>query len=151
MNCLTQTVVLFSALSTDGWGGGGAGVYTYRPLWLDARLGSSPPLAARAVTLDLLSPLPAPFGVHAQDKQARNRLETVWSLSEIDKIGDGVLHLFAHLQEAVCWKWDFSFCSPPQTPSPTSRHAQPKYFLDKRCESFFFCSPSAGSSLCTGR
>ena len=28
--------------------------------------------------------------MHAQDKQARNRLETVWSLSEIDKIGDGV-------------------------------------------------------------
>lgn len=47
---------------------------------------------------DLLSPLPAPFGVHAQDKQARNRSETVWSVSEIDKIGDGVLRVLAHLQ-----------------------------------------------------
>lgn len=93
MNCLTQTVVLFSALSTDWWGKGGAGLHTYRPLWLAAGFGSSFLLAVRAVTLDLLSPLPAPFVVNAQDQQARTRLETVWSLSEIDKIGDGVFYI----------------------------------------------------------
>lgn len=87
MNCLTQTVVLFSALSTEGLGGGGAGFTPigHRDWMLDSAHLS--PLDARAVILNLLLPLPAPFGVHAQDKQARNRLETVWSLSEIDKIG----------------------------------------------------------------
>lgn len=104
------------------------GAYTYRSLWLDTGFSSTSPLAARAVTLDLLSPLPAPFGVHAQDKQARTRLQTVWSLSEIDKIGDGVLHLYVHLQKAASWKWDFLVCSPPQTSSPTSRQAKPKIF-----------------------
>lgn len=69
---------------------------------MDAGSGSSSPLAARAVTLDLLSPLPAPFGVHAQDKQARNRWETVWSLSEIDKIGDGVFTSLCTLTRKPC-------------------------------------------------
>lgn len=41
------------------------GAYAYGPLLLDTRFDSSCPLAARAVALDLLSPLPAPFGVHA--------------------------------------------------------------------------------------
>lgn len=30
--------------------------------------------------------------------QARNRLETVWSLSEIDKIENGLLDICVHLQ-----------------------------------------------------
>lgn len=125
MNCLTQTVVLFSALSTDGWRGRGAGGYTNRLLWLDARFSFALPLALRTVTLDMLSPLPAPFSVHAQDEQARNRLETVWSVSEIDKIGDGVLHLFAHLQGSRLLEMGIS-SSPLETSSPMSRYAQPK-------------------------
>lgn len=56
-----------------------------------------------------VSLLPAPFGVHAQDEQARNRLETVWSVSEIDKIGDGVFFHISLLiyKEADCWKREF--------------------------------------------
>lgn len=154
MNCLTQTVVLFSALSTEGWGGGGAGVYTYQPLRLDAGPGSSSPLAVRAVTPDLLSPLPAPFGVHAQDKQARNRLETVWSVSEIDKkkkFGDGVFTSLLHIRKETAW-WKWGFWVPSSNAfRPRVATLSQKYLLDKRCESFFFCSLSADSSLCTGR
>lgn len=114
-------------LSTDGWGGGsGAGTYAYLPLWLDARFRSSSSLAARPVTPDPLSPLPAPFGVHAQQHRARNRLETVWSLSEIDKIGNGVLHRFARFRGSRVFGKRNIF-SPPPTPSPTTRHAQTKY------------------------
>lgn len=74
------------------------GAYSYRPFLLDARVHPSSSLATRAVALGLLSPLPAPFGVHAHEDQARNRLETVWSLSEIDKIENGVLDICVHLQ-----------------------------------------------------
>ena len=44
--------------------------------------------------------------VHAQISQARNLLETVWSLSETDKIGDGVLILWPHAYEIVNSKWE---------------------------------------------
>lgn len=158
MNCLTQTVVLFSALSTDGWGGRGGGtifffLHSSRILIGRCRQLLEPHWPPAPSLLDLLSPLPAPFGVHAQDKQARNRLETVWSLSEIDKIGDGVFYISLHIYErAACWNWDFfvflpSSSSSSKTTSPTSRHAEPEeylfFFNHKRCESFFSCSLSA--------
>ena len=113
--------------------------------------------------LDLLSPLPAPFDVHAQDKQARNRLETVWSLSEIDKIGDGVFYISLHIYErAAWWKWDFFVCSflpPPQRrlrPRVATLSQKNIYFI------YFFLTINAvkvfspavcqqTSSLCTGR
>lgn len=158
MNCLNQTVVLFSALSTYCCGGGGLEDCTYRPLWLDVSLG---PLAI----LFAIGCSPCHSGSvivasraiqRARAGQARNRLETVWSLSEFDKIGDGVLHLFADLQRSRrLERLDFYFCSPPQTPSttfnPRVATLRQKYFWDKRCESFFSCSLSADSSLCTGR
>lgn len=78
MDCLNQTVVLFRALSTYCCWGRGLAVCTYPPLWLDARLCSSSPLAARRVIQDLLSSLPAPFSVHAQDKHV-----TAWRLSGV--------------------------------------------------------------------
>lgn len=63
-----------------------------------------------AVSLYLLSPLPAPFHVHARDQQARPRLETVWSLSEIDNNWRWSFnwHLFSQfLEEDAGWKWIF--------------------------------------------
>lgn len=86
-----------------------AGGYTCRLSWLAARSSFALPLVPCAFTPEMLSPLPAPFGVHAQDEQARNRLETVWSVSEIDKIGDGVFFHTSLLiyKEADCWKREF--------------------------------------------
>lgn len=129
----------------------GGGVYTYRPLWLDARFVSSSPIGCpRCHSRDLLSPLPAPFGVHAQGKQARNRLETVWSLSEIDKNWRWSFFCFFHCtsflhnyKEASRVEIGNVLLSFPQTPSHTSLTSsapqKKKYFffLDKRCESFF--------------
>lgn len=150
MNCLNQTVVLFSALSTYGWGARRVRVSIYRPQWLVARFRSSSPLGARGVIQDLLSPLLAPFGVHAQRKQARNRLETVWSLSEFDKIEDGVLHVFADLQRRRQLEMGIFALLPKRLRSWVAILSQ-NIFLHKRCESFFSCSLSADSSLCSGR
>lgn len=88
MNCLTQTCFLRLSLSMDGWGGRmGGGVKPRGKLWFDAGIPSTSWLAAFAVAPDPLLTLSAPFGVHARGKEARNRWETVWSLSEIDKFG----------------------------------------------------------------
>lgn len=52
----------------------------------------------------------------AKDKQARPRLETVWSLSEIDKIADGVFFFTSVLLIFTTKPTDgngiFFFCSP---------------------------------------
>lgn len=68
-----------------GWGRG-AGLHAHRFLWLDASHSRCSSLAVGPVTRALVSPLLAPFGVHAQGRQAGTS-PTVWSLSEIDKIG----------------------------------------------------------------
>lgn len=64
-----------------------------------------------------------------QARQACIRLETVWSLSEIDKFEDG------SFLACLCWfarklpAENGNSCSPPQTPSRTSRHAQPEIYI----------------------
>lgn len=89
MNCLTQTCFAHGSLCQRtgeevGWE---AGSNLAGKLWFDAGIPSTSWLAAFAVAPDPLLTLSAPFGVHARRKEARNRWETVWSLSEIDKFG----------------------------------------------------------------